>query len=323
MPRRPALSLVLTLSALSAAAGAAHETWSRRRDRALPSAGELVDVGGHQVRRYREADGNGGATVVLIHGAGDCADSWLPVRHRVASFARLVSYDRPGLGGSPAGPPPDVERYLGELHHLVNGSAVEGPVVLVGHSLGGLIAQLYAQRHADAMAGLVLIDPTPAAVAREPGVKAGFAASSLAASVLKASAPLGVLRLLVAAGAMPLYPEQRRFRAIITDQDYRRWIASVVRSFSGAAGAELRSVLPAARYAEQHADDPSQDLGQVPIALITSHAYGETWVQMHRDMAARWSRAAHSVTDDRSHNIHMRHPNLVADTIKRMVSGVT
>jgi pimeloyl-ACP methyl ester carboxylesterase len=319
MPRPPALSLILTLSAV-AAAGAAYEARSRRRDHALPSAGELVDVDGHQVRRYIEADGVGSGTVVLVHGAGDCADSWLPVRHRVASFARLVSYDRPGLGGSPGGPPPDVERYLGELHHVVRGHGVEGPVVLVGHSLGGLIAQLYAQRHPDAVAGLVLIDPTPAAVAREPGVKAGFAASGVAASVLKASAPLGVLRLLVTAGAMPLYPEQRLFRATITDQDYRRWIAGVVRSFSGAAGAELRSVLPAARYAEQHGD-ASDGVRALPVALVTSHAYGETWVQMHRDMAARWSTALHTVTEDRSHNIHMRHPDLVAEIIERMVSG--
>jgi pimeloyl-ACP methyl ester carboxylesterase len=313
---------MLSVSAVFAA-GAVYEAWSRRRDRALLSVGELVDVDGHQVRRYREADGSGSATVVLIHGAGDCADSWLPVRHRLASFARLVSYDRPGLGGSPAGPRPDVERYLGELHRLVNGSAVAGPLVLVGHSLGGLIAQLYAQRHPEAVAGLVLIDPTPAAVAREPGVKVGFAASGVAASVLKACAPLGLLRLLVTAGAMPLYPEQRRFRAVVADLDYRRWIAGVVRSFSGAAGAELRSVLPAARYAEQHADDPSQDPGKVSVALVTSHAYGETWVQMHRDLAARWSAVAHKVTEDRSHNIHMRHPKLVADTIKEMVGTVS
>ena len=318
MPRPTALSLILSVSAV-AAAGAVYEARSRRRDHALPSAGELVDVDGHRVRRYIEADGGGSGTVVLVHGAGDCADSWLPVRHRVASFARLVSYDRPGLGGSPGGPPADVERYLGELHHVVRGHGVEGPVVLVGHSLGGLIAQLYAQRHPDAVAGLVLIDPTPAAVARESGVKAGFAASGVAASVLKAAAPLGVLRLLVTAGAMPLYPEQRRFRAVITDQDYRRWVAGVVRSFSGAAGAELRSVLPAARYAERHADDPSHGSGQFPVALVTSHAYGETWVQMHRDLAARWSTAVHRVTEDRSHNIHMRHPDLVAETIKQMV----
>jgi pimeloyl-ACP methyl ester carboxylesterase len=232
----------------------------------------------------------------------------------------MVSYDRPGLGGSPAGPQPDVQRYIGELHRLVSGSTGTGDVVLVGQSLGGLIAQLYAQRRSEPVAGLVLIDPTPAAVAQEPGVKAGFAASRTAASVLKATAPLGVLRLLVTAGAMPLYPDQRRFRAIITDQEYRRWAASVVRSFSGAAGAELRSVLPTARYAQQHADDVSPDFGQVRVALVTSHAYGDTWVQMHRDMVARWPHTVHKIIDDRSHNIHMRHPDLVADIIKQIIS---
>jgi pimeloyl-ACP methyl ester carboxylesterase len=171
MARAATVPVTLTIAAVAAVVatvGGDDEAWRRRRDAALEAAGELVDVGGHQVRRYQEGPGGGNAAVVLVHGAGDCADSWLPVRHRVAAFASLVCYDRPGLGGSPAGPPPDIERYLGELHHLVHSSTGAGPVVLLGHSLGGLIVQLYARRHPGEVAGLVLIDPTPAAVARKP-----------------------------------------------------------------------------------------------------------------------------------------------------------
>ena len=48
---------------------------------------------------------------------------------------------------------------------------------------------------------------------------------------------------------MPLYPEQGLFRAQVADEDYRYWIAAVCRDLAGAAGAELRSVLPAAAEA--------------------------------------------------------------------------
>jgi hypothetical protein len=67
----------LTLAALAAAgAGATLEAWSRRRDRSLPQLDALVDGGGHRLRRYEA--GTGEPPVVLIHGAGDCAASWLP-----------------------------------------------------------------------------------------------------------------------------------------------------------------------------------------------------------------------------------------------------
>jgi pimeloyl-ACP methyl ester carboxylesterase len=303
--------------AAAAGAGAGCESQSRGRDRALRLPGELVDVGGYRVRRYEA--GSGYPTVVLVPGAGDCADSWLPVRDRVASFARVLSYDRPGLGGSPDGPPPDIERYLAELRQLLHTGADAGPYVLAGHSLGGLIAHLYSQRHPGDVAALVLVDATPDAIADDPGVRAGFMASGAAASVLKASAPLGVLRLLVTTGAMPLYPEQRQFRGLVTDEDYRRWIAGVCRSFSGAAGAELRSVLPTARYAHQQQSAVHQpQFGNLPLGVLTSHAYGDRWVEIHREIATQSRRSSHHITQDRSHNIHMRHPDLVADTIRQV-----
>jgi pimeloyl-ACP methyl ester carboxylesterase len=301
----------------AAGAGAGYESQSRGRDRALRQPGELVDVGGHQVRRHQA--GSGYPTVVLVPGAGDCGDSWLPVRDRVAAFARVVSYDRPGLGASPDGPPPDIERYLTELHQLLHSGADAGPYVLAGHSLGGLIAHLYTQRHPGDVAALVLVDATPDVIADDPGVKAGFLASGAAAYLLKASAPLGILRLLVTTGAMPLYPEQGQFRGLVSDEDYRRWVAGVCRSFSGAAGAELRSVLPTARYAHQQQSTAHQpQFGDLPLGVLTSRAYGDRWVEMHREVATRSRRSSYHVTEDRSHNIHMRHPDLVADTIRQV-----
>jgi len=225
----------------------------------------VVDVGGHQVRRYDA--GSGDTTIVLVHGAEDCVHSWLPVFRRVAEFARVIAYDRPGLGGSPA--------------------------------------------------GLVLVDATPDAIAQEAGVKAGFAASGIAASILKASAPLGILRLLIRSGAMPLYPEQRRFRRLISDEEYREWIDAVVSSFSRGAGAELRPVLPAAHVAhEQEAALERPQFGDLPLAVLTSHAYGDTWIAMQSELPKRSRHSIHRVTDDRSHDIHMKHPDLVIEAVK-------
>jgi pimeloyl-ACP methyl ester carboxylesterase len=81
-------------------------------------------------------------------------------RRRFRPPGRL--YDRSGLGWSDPGPRPhSAGRIADELHQLLDAAGVPAPYLLVGHSLGGMVVRLYAARHPDAVAGMVLVDPTP------------------------------------------------------------------------------------------------------------------------------------------------------------------
>jgi hypothetical protein len=167
----------------------------------------------------------------------------------------------------------------------------------------------------------VLVDATPEAVADDPAVKAGFLVSGAMASVLKALSPFGLVRLLLVVGKMPLYPEQKLFRSAVPAAGYRQWIADVCRGFAGAAGQELRSVLPAAAEARRRrAGLPAPEFGDLPLGVLTSHAWGDRWIGMHRELATRSRSSFHQVTEDRSHNIHIRHPGLVADAVRDVAS---
>lgn len=79
----------------------------------------------------------------------------------VAGFARVCTYDRAGMGWSDPAPEgwtyPDRVR---DLHALLEAAHVEGPYVLVGHSMGGLLARDYARTYPGQVAGLVLVDST-------------------------------------------------------------------------------------------------------------------------------------------------------------------
>jgi pimeloyl-ACP methyl ester carboxylesterase len=237
----------------------------------LPGNGRFIDAGGYRLRSYEA--GAGSLPVLIVPGAGDCAASWAPVAHRVASFTRVVSYDRAGLGGSDRGPPPSLRRYLTELACVIAATGGDGPLVLAGHALGGLIALVYAQDHPGRVAGLVLVDAAPEAITGDRRARAGLLAAGAAAAALKAAAPLGAVRLLLALGAMPFYPEQAVFRQQVTAADYRAWAAAVGRSFAGAAGGELRSVLAAAADAEQRrAGLAAPELGGLPLAVVASGA---------------------------------------------------
>lgn len=121
--------------------------------------GRLVDVGGY--RLHLNCTGGGGPAVVLISGAGDFSFDWSLVQPRAARLARVCSYDRAGLAWSDLGPTPRTMRQdAHELHTLLANAGVPSPYVLVGHSIGGLIARVYAARYPGEVAGVVLVDST-------------------------------------------------------------------------------------------------------------------------------------------------------------------
>lgn len=124
-------------------------------DSAPEPLGELVDVGGYSL--HVSVTGHGRPTVVLLPGAGDFSFDWSLVQPEVAGFTRVVSYDRAGSAWSEAGPVPRTLRQ--EAHELRTALARLGippPYVLAGHSIGGLVARVFARDHPGECVGLVL-----------------------------------------------------------------------------------------------------------------------------------------------------------------------
>ena len=123
------------------------------------------DVGGYAL--YMSGVGENGPVVVLESGIGDggTMSGWETVMNGVKDFARICLYDRAGLGKSEKAPGVrSTEQIADELHALLEAAPVNGPYILVGHSLGGLHIQTYADRYPDEAVGMVFVDPTPKAV---------------------------------------------------------------------------------------------------------------------------------------------------------------
>ena len=117
----------------------------------------LVDIGGHSISC--RLLGEGRPAVVFEHGGAFDKEYWGPVATEVAALTRVAYYDRAGIGESEPGPlPRSGERLNEELRALLRGVGVTGPVILVGHAYGGVLARLVAVRFPDEVAGLVLVD---------------------------------------------------------------------------------------------------------------------------------------------------------------------
>lgn len=120
---------------------------------------QLVDVGGGR-RINLFCLGSGETTVLFDSGLSDWSSIWALVQPGVAKRARACSYDRAGMGYSdPADTPRSPINIVEDMHKLVHQSGLKTPLVLVGHSLGGFDAKLYAALYPEDVAALVLVDP--------------------------------------------------------------------------------------------------------------------------------------------------------------------
>lgn len=104
--------------------------------------------------------GKGSPTVVFDQGGEGMIFNWARVQPAVQAMTRTCVYDRGGFGWSdPPRYPVTAVSVTDDLHTLLRRGGVTGPVVLVGHSIGGFYATMYADRFFDEVAGLVLVDP--------------------------------------------------------------------------------------------------------------------------------------------------------------------
>jgi pimeloyl-ACP methyl ester carboxylesterase len=109
-----------------------------------------------------DCSGTGGPTIILFSGFGDKHTVWQHIQTHLARHRRVCSYDRLGEGTSSK---PRTTQTLASNVHLLRAvltkAHVGGRLVLVGHSLGGDIAAVYARTYPRATAGLVTLDATP------------------------------------------------------------------------------------------------------------------------------------------------------------------
>lgn len=135
---------------------------------------------GHGRHLYLECRGKSSPTVILESGYHNSSDPWdqsdtaapavgPAVLPALAGTHRVCAYDRPGalrnsdpptLGdrSSPVAMPRTAQDVISDLHALLAAAPLAAPYLLVGHSLGGLFARLYAQTYPDQVCAAVFVD---------------------------------------------------------------------------------------------------------------------------------------------------------------------
>jgi pimeloyl-ACP methyl ester carboxylesterase len=286
---------------VAAISGAAYQWIATRRDlAATPPPGRLVDVGGHRLHIW--CTGSGAPSVVLETGLGGSSADWGFIQPEVARFARVCSYDRAGMGYSDPGPSPRTTRRIAdELRELLDRSGVGGPVILVGASIGGLAARVFASAHAERLAGLVLVDASHEDQEEDvPRI----------APLVPFLASAGVLRLLgVSLGLPPasLEPSVRgfaratRFRAA----GYRAAVDEIMHLRESAA--EVRA---------------TRRKLTVPVVVVTAGRGADAvWRDLQRDQVGLSQRGCQVIAEQSGHAVAVGQPQVIVDAIRATVDA--
>jgi pimeloyl-ACP methyl ester carboxylesterase len=292
------------------------EAAAARDRRRFPAPGRLVDIGDRKVHLLDA--GHGTPTVVIVSALGDSVLGWIRIQRALASETRALVYDRAGIGWSD--PPPRGRRTIGdtarELRALLDGAGIEPPVLLVGHSIGGVIARRFTTRYPDMVAGIVLVDSSHEGQSRRRGVHGfPYGRSSYYRRALRRqlrilggrrlAASLCLLRGLDADTDREVPAEQAAaYRAILLSTRQRRVV--------------VRETLMMAGFAEA---PPS--LGSLPVTVITAGANGiPGWREMQDELAALSISSTHITAEGSGHYVHLDDPEIVVQAIRDMVRRV-
>ena len=105
--------------------------------------------------------GTGSPVVVFESGLGEILKGWEQIQDSISKIATTVSYDRLGLGESSATEKPrTIDNLANELNDFLKDNKIDGPYILVGHSLGGFIIRKFQDSYPEKVLGLVFVDPS-------------------------------------------------------------------------------------------------------------------------------------------------------------------
>jgi pimeloyl-ACP methyl ester carboxylesterase len=318
------MAIGLTLIALGGV-GAIYQSIATATDQHdYPAPGQLVDVGGHRLHLLVMGTEREGPTVILESGLALPSIEWALVQPEIAPFARVVAYDRPGLGWIEDGHQPHDARHIAQqLHTALQQAGISAPYVFAGHSVGGLYARAFAAEYPDEVAGMIFVDATtPGQFAQIPRLERGQKVLGTMLRVAATLAWIGVPRLADLPAFFMGY-EDRRVVAEFPQMGAMRALWASPRHLRAAAAEAAMLVEPSSSQV-----GGMGSLRDMPVFVLTAGAgrdAGPEWTRAQAEMAALSSDSLHRVIPGVSHGaltFDRQHNQVTVAAIRDVIEAV-
>lgn len=242
--------------------------------------------------------------VVFESGLGLSRLLWANVAHLLAKAGyRTISYDRSGLGRSPAATERSLEALVADLEQVVRAYAPQGAII-VGHSYGGIMARLLTARQPQLVKALVLVDPSSEFVGAQIG-PLGKRLEALFDSAITFSRDLKLLPTFLMAAGYKHLPARLQQKVRVED---------VSDAALKARRQENKGYYPAlAKLREQPLPHP-----QVPVEILLASSSPESeWFKAHSEYASKLPDAHLWQASTSSHMVPLLRPQEVALAVKQ------
>lgn len=244
-------------------------------------------------------------TVLFEAGGATPSDTWDVVVDAISPTRRTCEYDRAGTGASPLPPGPrrTMKDVVADLEAVLDQAGIDGPFVLVGHSMAVWPESVYAAAHPEEVAGVVLVDP------RAPHVSDRFRA------------------------ALPS-PRTGEPEAV------RMWREEDLGAFEHdpSLNPEHLDLTRSAAQASRVLDAPGPLFGDVPMIVLSASdsdvpfsdlpprivkQFHTIWLEEQRALAEESTNSTFLVVPDTRHEIQIEQPQAVIDAIESVMAAVS
>jgi pimeloyl-ACP methyl ester carboxylesterase len=257
----------------------------------------MVDAGGYRVHLYCTGEGS---PTVIVTGAGFSFD-WSLVQPEVAKFARICTYDRSGTAWSEPGPRSTCSQRSDELHRVLKTARIPAPYILAGHSVGAIVARLYAKSNPDEVAGVVFVDHAFGPQARPQMTVSITPAPGSTSPPILISQPTINLNVQEDGDFAKLPPHV---------QELHRWAAALpepAQNVGTSAGCL--------------SEEPQASLGNVPLIVVSQAIDDPAYTSLQTKLLLLSKNSRQIVARDSGHFVTIDRPDVVIDAIHRVVDA--
>jgi pimeloyl-ACP methyl ester carboxylesterase len=305
------------------------------------SVGNMIDIGGWQMHYISfEGTSSNKPTVVFESGIRGFDFDWIPIQKALQQKGiSSVSYNRAGYACSQLGPAPHTfKQTVYNLRTLMQKISLNGDVIMVGASLGGLIARQYTQTYPEQVAGLVFVDSgaddglhyingkklypsrdAPGKIIPEIKTSASDIDNNITASAEAINAIESALKPIGYPFEKVEYPFTNLPDSI---QKYRVWAFNQLdyyianeNEFLLDEKAELVNQRKSKRFI----------LGDIPIIILTQSGGANPndenieRLQLQKEMLALSSNSSQRIVENSGHHIHIEKPELIIEVVLKIL----